>query len=282
MLVTDSIGEIRNTVKLWRREKLTVGFVPTMGALHEGHLELIELAKQRSDRVVVSIFVNPEQFGPGEDFDRYPRDLETDLKLCRKKRTAAVFKPGVSVMYPERQLVQVRVRQLNEYMCGASRPGFFEGIVTVVNKLFNIIEPDIAVFGQKDIQQYRTLEKMVEEFNHGVELVMGRIVRANDGLALSSRNAYLDNDERLAAPSLYRSLRYIEKQVQSGMDKLSLLVEHQKSELEAKGFKIDYLGLFSYDTMEPVTKPEKGSNYILAGAVYIGNTRLIDNILIDL
>ncbi|MEX1062600.1 MAG: pantoate--beta-alanine ligase [Balneolaceae bacterium] len=282
MLVTDSIGEIRNTVKLWRREKLTVGFVPTMGALHEGHLELIELAKQRSDRVVVSIFVNPEQFGPGEDFDRYPRDLETDLKLCRKKRTAAVFKPGVSVMYPERQLVQVRVRRLNEYMCGASRPGFFEGIVTVVNKLFNIIEPDIAVFGQKDIQQYRTLEKMVEEFNHGVELVMGRIVRANDGLALSSRNAYLDNDERLAAPSLYRSLRYIEKQVQSGMDKLSLLVEHQKSELEAKGFKIDYLGLFSYDTMEPVTKPEKGSNYILAGAVYIGNTRLIDNILIDL
>jgi len=282
MLVTESIDEIRNTVKLWRREKLSVGFVPTMGALHEGHLSLIRQAKQSADRVVVSIFVNPEQFGPNEDFDRYPRKLEEDLKLCRKARAAAVFRPEVSDMYPGDKYFEIKIRELGRHMCGASRPGFFEGIVLVVNKLLNIIEPDIAVFGQKDIQQYLILKQMVEEFNHGVKLEMGIIVRANDGLALSSRNTYLSNDERLKAPSLYRSLSYIEKQVREGVDTPSLLIEHQKNELEAKGFEIDYLGVFSMDNIEPVEKLENGRSYILAGAVYLGKTRLIDNILIEL
>lgn len=282
MLVTESIDEIRNTVRLWKREKLKVGFVPTMGALHEGHLSLIRQAKKKADRVVISIFVNPEQFGPGEDYEQYPRKLEEDLKLCRKMRTAAVFTPERSVMYPGGKDFSIEIKGLDKHMCGASRPGFFQGIVLVVNKLFNIIEPDIAVFGQKDIQQYLIIKQMVKEFNHGVKLEMGQIIRANDGLALSSRNAYLSNEERLKAPSLYRSLTYIEKQIKEGVDQPSLLIEHQKNELEAKGFKIDYIDVFSMDRIVPVEKLEKEGNYILAGAVYLGETRLIDNILIEL
>ncbi len=282
MLVTESIEEIRNTVKLWKREKLKVGFVPTMGALHDGHLALIKQAKKKSDRVVVSIFVNPEQFGPNEDFDHYPRQLEEDLKICRKVRAAAVFTPEVPDMYPGEKFFSIRINELNQHMCGASRPGFFEGIVLVVNKLFNIIDPDIAVFGQKDIQQFLIIKQMAREFNLRVKLEMGKIIRANDGLALSSRNAYLSNDERLLAPSLYRSLSYIEKQISNGIDKPELLIAHQKNELEAKGFKIDYLNVFSLNNIKPVEKLEKGGNYILAGAVYLGKTRLIDNILLEL
>jgi pantoate--beta-alanine ligase len=282
MLVTESIEEIRNTVKLWKREKLKVGLVPTMGALHDGHLALIKQARKKSDRVVVSIFVNPEQFGPNEDFDNYPRHLEKDLKICRKVRAAAVFTPDVPVMYPGEKFFSIWINDLNKHMCGASRPGFFEGIVLVVNKLFNIIDPDIAVFGQKDIQQFLILKQMAREFNQRVKLEMGKIIRANDGLALSSRNAYLSNDERLLAPSLYRSLSYIEKQINHGVDQPALLIEHQKNELEAKGFKIDYLNVFSFNKIEPVERLEKGGNYILAGAVYLGKTRLIDNILLEL
>jgi pantoate--beta-alanine ligase len=282
MLVTESIDEIRNTVRLWKREKLKVGFVPTMGALHEGHLSLIRQAKKKADRIVISIFVNPEQFGPGEDFEKYPRKLEEDLKMCRKMRAAAVFTPETSVMYPGEKVFTIDIKDMDKHMCGASRPGFFQGIVLVVNKLFNIIEPDIAVFGQKDIQQYLILKQMVDEFNHGVKLEMGQIIRANDGLALSSRNAYLSNEERLKAPSLYRSLTYIEKQIKNGVDQPSLLIEHQKNELEAKGFKIDYIDVFSMDEIAQVEKLEKEGNYILAGAVYLGETRLIDNILIEL
>jgi len=282
MLVTDSIDEIRNTVRLWKREKLKVGFVPTMGALHDGHLALIRQAKKNSDRVVVSIFVNPEQFGPNEDFENYPRQLDDDLKLCRKNKAAAVFTPEELIMYPGKSLIKIEINDLNRYMCGASRPGFFEGVLLVVNKLINIIEPDMAVFGQKDIQQFLIIKQMMKEFNHGVDLQMGKIERANDGLALSSRNAYLNNEQRLRAPSLYRSLRYIEKQVKDGVYEPSLLIEHQKSELEAKGLKIDYLNVFSPEKLEPVEKLHPGGNFILAGAVHIGETRLIDNILMDL
>lgn len=282
MLVTSSVDEIRSAVRLWKREKLKVGFVPTMGALHEGHLALIRQAKKNSDRVVVSIFVNREQFGPNEDFENYPRQIDEDLKLCRKNKAAAVFTPEDSAMYPTDPLFKIEITGLNRYMCGASRPGFFEGVVLVVNKLINIIEPDIAVFGQKDIQQFLIIKQMVKEFNHDVDLQMGEIIRANDGLALSSRNAYLNNEQRLKAPALYRSLKYIGKKVREGVYEPSLLIEHQKSELEAKGLKIDYLGMFSPEKLEPVEKLRPGGNFILAGAVYIGKTRLIDNILIDL
>ncbi|MEX0994437.1 MAG: pantoate--beta-alanine ligase [Balneolaceae bacterium] len=282
MVVTKSIDEIRNAVKLWKRQKLTVGFVPTMGALHRGHLALIKKARKHADRVVVSIYVNPEQFAPNEDYETYPRNLDDDLKLCRDYRTAAVFTPENSVMYPEeKKYLNIEIRELNNYMCGASRPGFFEGVLLVVNKLFNIIEPDVAVFGQKDIQQFRIVEEMIKEFNHDVDLIMGKIERANDGLALSSRNSYLSSDERLKAPSIYRALCYLEKNIKEGVDEPSLLIDHQKNELEAKGFKIDYLNVFSLDKLQPVEKLQKQGNYVIAAAVYLDETRLIDNILLD-
>jgi len=276
-----SIPEIREKVRSLKQEGKSVAFVPTMGALHEGHLSLFRLAQEHADEVVVSIYVNPEQFAPDEDFEEYPRELEDDVAKCEEEGMTAVFAPSDEIMYPGDQFLQIEVQELNDHMDGGSRPGFFEGILLVVNKLFNVIEPDYAVFGQKDIQQYRILQQMVKEFNHDVELLMGPIKRANDGLALSSRNAYLNDEQRKLAPGLYRSLRYVGQQLNDGASNVQLLLEHQKNELEAKGFKIDYLNVFSFEKMAPTTDLKSGSKYILAGAVYLGETRLIDNMIIE-
>jgi pantoate--beta-alanine ligase len=281
MEAIQSIAEIRGQVKAFKLEGKTVGFVPTMGAIHEGHLSLIDLAKKHSDEIIASIYVNPAQFGPDEDFGEYPRTLQDDLEKCEQAGVSAVFCPTDEIMYPGRQYVNIQINELNEFMDGGSRPGFFEGIVTVVNKLFNIIQPDVAVFGQKDIQQFRILRQMAKEFNHDVRLLMGEIIRANDGLALSSRNAYLNDKQRKLAPGLFRSLRYLEKQLLGGVRNITLLLDHQKKELEAKGFKIDYLNLFSFDKMAPVSNVEASGKYILAGAVYLGETRLIDNLILE-
>ncbi len=281
MEVTKSIEGIRENVKSLKSQGKTVGFVPTMGALHEGHLSLIRLARQKADAVVVSIYVNPEQFGPDEDYSQYPRRLESDSKICEDEGVDVVFAPNDDIMYTDEQYIRIEVDKLKDHMDGASRPGFYEGILLVVNKLFNIIEPDLAVFGQKDIQQYRILERMVLEMNHGTEMVMGPIKRANDGLALSSRNVYLNDEERLKAPALFRSLRYVEKQIKGGVSTPKLLIEHQKDELEAKGFEIDYFNVFSFEEMSPVSELEQDQKYIIAGAVYLGETRLIDNLIIE-
>lgn len=281
MIVCRTIREIRQETVKRKREGKKIAFVPTMGALHEGHLSLIREAKKHADLVAVSIFVNPEQFGPNEDFDTYPRDTESDLQKCRDEGVSVVFLPDRKELYPERKYLRIEIDHLNRYMCGASRPGFFEGILLVVNKFFNILEPDVVLFGQKDIQQFIIISRMVEEFNHGLKLVMVPISRANDGLALSSRNAYLNHEERKVAPSLYRSLQYIEKQIRDGVDTPGLLIEHQKSELEEKGFKIDYLDVFSRKTLARENTLKRNRSYILAGAVWLGKTRLIDNILID-
>lgn len=278
-----SIAEIRQEIKSLKKQGKSIAFVPTMGALHEGHLSLMRLAREKADEVVVSIYVNPEQFGPNEDFDSYPRQLEDDLKACEAEGVCLVFTPNDKVMYGEgEKYFRIEVDKLNEHMDGGSRPGFFEGIVLVVNKFFNIIEPDAAIFGQKDIQQFQILSRMVEEFNHDIELVAAPIARANDGLALSSRNAYLSDLHRKIAPSLYRALQYVEKQIRDGVVEPKLLLQHQQDELEAKGFKNDYLNVFSMEEMQPVKKLESGKRYILAGAVYLGKTRLIDNIILDL
>ncbi|MFO7846490.1 MAG: pantoate--beta-alanine ligase [Balneolaceae bacterium] len=281
LAVYRSVHDVREAVKKHRQEGLVIGFVPTMGALHEGHLSLIRIAKEKSDVVVVSIFVNPTQFGPNEDYDSYPRQLRDDIDICRDAGVGIVFAPERDEIYPGKQYLTIGIDELNNHMCGASRPGFFEGIIQVVNKLFNIVEPDLAVFGQKDIQQVQIIRQMVKEFSHGVEIVSGPIRRANDGLALSSRNTYLSEDERVIAPGLYRALQYIEQQIHSGVTEPKLLLEHQKSELEAKGFRIDYLNVFSMKTLQPVSTLPKGSTYILAGAAWLGETRLIDNILIE-
>ncbi|PKD43518.1 pantoate--beta-alanine ligase [Rhodohalobacter barkolensis] len=282
MDVCKTIDEIRGVIKAYKKEGKSVGFVPTMGALHEGHLSLIQIAKEQSDVVVVSIFVNPEQFGPNEDFENYPRELQSDLDKCESEGVAAVFAPNRDDIYDEKKFIRIEVDELNRNMCGGSRPGFFEGILLIVNKLFNIVEPDVAVFGQKDIQQFLIINQMVKEFNHEVKLLMAPIKRANDGLALSSRNKYLSNEEREIAPGLYRTLTYIEKQIRGGVDTPKLLLDHQKSELEAKGFKIDYLNVFDKKTLQPAKVLKKSEEYILAGAVWLGKTRLIDNFLIEL
>lgn len=280
--VCKTISELQSALNGIRDIGQSIGFVPTMGALHTGHLSLFEIAKVNADAVVVSIFVNPTQFGPNEDFDSYPRQLQTDVEKCREAGVSVVFAPEQDEMYDGKTHLSIEIDSLNDHMCGASRPGFFEGILLVVNKLFNIIEPDFAVFGQKDIQQVQIIKQMVREFNHGVEIVSGPIKRANDGLALSSRNAYLGDDERVVAPGLYRSLQYIEQQIQSGVKEPKLLIEHQKSELEAKGFEIDYLNVFDPKTLQPVSTLKENEEYVLAGAVYVGKTRLIDNILIEI
>jgi pantoate--beta-alanine ligase len=282
MDVCKTIDEIRGVIKAHKIEGKSVGFVPTMGALHEGHLSLIQIAKEQSDVVIVSIFVNPEQFGPNEDFENYPRELQSDLDKCESEGVAAVFAPNRDDIYDEKKFIRIEVDDLNSHMCGGSRPGFFEGILLIVNKLFNIVEPDVAVFGQKDIQQFLIINQMVKEFNHEVKLLMAPIKRANDGLALSSRNKYLSNEEREIAPGLYRALTYIEKQIRGGVGTPKLLLDHQKSELEAKGFKIDYLNVFDKKTLQPAKVLKKSEEYILAGAVWLGKTRLIDNFLIEL
>jgi len=282
MDVCKSIDEIREAVKSLKSKGKRIGFVPTMGALHEGHLSLIRQAKERADEVVVSIFVNPEQFGPNEDFESYPREMEEDLKKCEIAGVSVVFAPNRDDVYDKNKYLRIEVDELNRHMCGGSRPGFFEGILLIVNKLFNIVNPDVAVFGQKDIQQFQIISRMVHEFNHNIELLMAPIERANDGLALSSRNKYLSAEDREIAPGLYRALSYVEKQILNGVDNPSLLLEHQKSELEAKGFKIDYLNVFDKKTLQPVETLSEEGEYILAGAVWLSRTRLIDNFLIEL
>ncbi|WP_340103339.1 pantoate--beta-alanine ligase [Rhodohalobacter sp. 8-1] len=282
LTVCTSVDELKKAIRNIRAGNQTIGFVPTMGALHEGHFSLIDIAKQKTDAVIVSIFVNPAQFGPNEDFDSYPRQLQEDVDACKKAGVDIVFAPDRDEMYDDSTYLSIKIDTLNDYMCGASRPGFFEGILLIVNKLFNLIEPDVAVFGQKDIQQIQIIRQMVKEFNHGVEIVAAPIQRANDGLALSSRNTYLTRDQRTVAPGLFRSLQYIEQQIISGVNEPKLLIEHQKDELEAKGFEIDYLNVFTEKTLSPVTTLSKDERYILAGAAYLGKTRLIDNILIEL
>jgi pantoate--beta-alanine ligase len=276
-----TIQGVRNRVSSLKSSQKTIGFVPTMGALHPGHISLINLAQEHADEVIVSIYVNPKQFAPDEDFDEYPRTLQDDLKKCGELGVSA-FAPSDAIMYGGESCLSIQLDTLNQYMEGGSRPGFFEGILLVVNKLFNIIEPDIAVFGQKDIQQFRILQQMVLEFNHDVELFMAPIIRANDGLAISSRNKYLNDEERKTAPGLYRALRYTKKQIQAGVKEPKLLLSHQKTELEEKGFKIDYLTVFSFDEIKPVTELDHSGKYILGGAVYLGDTRLIDNMIIEI
>lgn len=283
MKVVGAITDIREQINTLKSEGKKVAFVPTMGALHAGHISLIDVAKKHADIVVVSIFVNPTQFGPNEDFDKYPRTTENDLDKCKVNGVDIVFLPTTEIMYGTgERYFSIEIKELNEHLDGGSRPGFFQGITLVVNKLFNIVRPHYAVFGQKDYQQYRILQKMVEEFNHEVELVMAPIVREKDGLAMSSRNAYLSDGERQKAPFVYQTLLSIKENIQNGEDNLKLLLQHKRDELEAKGFKNDYLNVFALEKMWPAKELKKGNTYLLAIAVYLGKTRLIDNILFEI
>lgn len=280
MRVTGDIAELRTLISAYKQAGKKVSFVPTMGALHRGHLSLIRLAKQHSDVVVVSIYVNPKQFAPNEDFATYPSSLDQDLDFCKAEGVSLVFTPNTEVMYHQELFFSIDIRELNTHLDGASRQGYFQGIALVVNKLFNIVEPDIAIFGQKDYQQFKVIEAMVREFNHGLKLLMAPIERDHDGLALSSRNAYLSPEERAKAPMLYKALETAQEAIGKGMENVTSLLENLQEELRMAGFRNDYFGVYSADRLQPVIRMEKDTEYVLAIAAYLGKARLIDNIIV--
>jgi pantoate--beta-alanine ligase len=279
MQIVSTINEVRAQVKEWKREGLIVGFVPTMGYLHEGHASLMKRARLDCDKVVASIFVNPMQFGANEDLDSYPRDLEADAKLCESIGVDLIFHPEVEEMYADGFCSFVDMNGLTKELCGKSRPIHFRGVCTVVSKLFHIVTPDKAFFGQKDAQQLAVIRRMVKDLNMDIEVVGCPIVREEDGLAKSSRNTYLNEEERKAALILSKTIRLGEKLAEDGMTNAKELVAAMKENLEKEPMaKIDYVEAVSMDTIEKVDKIE--GNVLVAMAVYIGKTRLIDNFII--
>lgn len=278
MEVVKNIQEMKKISNNLIENKKTIGFVPTMGYLHEGHLSLVRKARENNDIVVVSIFVNPTQFGPNEDYNSYPRDLDRDLELLKNLNVDYVFTPEVSDMYPEDFSTFVEETQLSKFLCGRSRPGHFRGVCTVVTKLFNIVRPTRAYFGQKDAQQFRVLRRMVRDLNMDVEMIELPIAREKDGLALSSRNTYLTPEERKEAIRLYKSLLKAKELVESGIKDTQIIKSEMKKILDQPLLKIDYIEIVDEKTLEPVNKVE--NKVIVALAVYVGKARLIDNIIL--
>lgn len=279
MKVVTTVKEVRELVKGWKKEGQSVGFVPTMGYLHEGHGSLISAARKENDKVVVSIFVNPMQFGPTEDLESYPRDLEKDSAYCESLGADLIFHPEASEMYTDGFSSFVDMSVLTEELCGLSRPVHFRGVCTVVNKLFNIVQPDRAYFGQKDAQQLAVIKHMVEDLNMDVTVIGCPIVREEDGLAKSSRNTYLSPEERKAALVLSKTIFMGQKLVEEGMTDAKKLVALMKENIEKEPLaKIDYVKAVDGLTMQQVDTLK--SPGLVAMAVYIGKTRLIDNFMI--
>jgi pantoate--beta-alanine ligase len=256
-----------------------IGFVPTMGALHESHLSLVRAARQQSDVVVCSIFVNPTQFGPTEDLSQYPRNFERDRDMLAGEKTDYIFYPSVDEMYPPGATTWVHVEGLSEKLDGKSRPGHFRGVSTVVSKLFHLVQPDKAYFGQKDAAQVAVIRKMVHDLNFDLEIVVCPIVREPDGLAMSSRNAYLDPTQRKQALALSRSLKQIQVMIERGELKADALIRAGKQTIAAEsGARLDYFEIVDPDTLDPQEGVSKGA--LVAVAAYVGSTRLIDNLLV--
>ena len=270
-----TVSDLRARLAKWRKAGESVALVPTMGALHEGHLSLVGLAKSKADHVVVSIFVNPIQFGPREDFNLYPRDEAGDLVKLAKAGADLVFAPEVAEMYPQGFSTQVRVGDLTEDLCGAARPNHFDGVATVVAKLLLQCAPDLAVFGEKDYQQLLVIRRLVRDLNVPVEIVPGPIVREKDGLALSSRNAYLSPSERKTAPLLYQTISAVAADLAQGRGCDDAVVA-ARFKLDAAGFRVDYVAVRDPDTLKPLSGPVKRARVL--AAAYLGKTRLIDNV----
>ena len=276
MIISGSVQETREVIGNWKKRGFSVGLVPTMGYLHPGHISLIERARKENDMVVVSIFVNPIQFGPNEDLDKYPRDMAHDREVCEKAGAELIFAPEPSEMYPSENLVFVDIKELGNGLCGAKRPGHFRGVCTVVSKLFNIVLPDRAYFGEKDAQQLAIIRRMVKDLNFGTESVSCPIVREPDGLAMSSRNLYLSPEERKAALSLSRSLSAAKELMRKGEKDSVKIREAIVAGISAEPLvKIDYAEIVDSADLSPVEKIEKP--VLAAAAVYFGKTRLIDN-----
>ena len=278
MKIVKTVDEVRVIVKEWKKEGLTVGLVPTMGFLHEGHKSLITRAVSENDRVVVSDFVNPTQFGVGEDLESYPRDLERDTMLCEEAGANLIFNPEPENMYFDDFSTYVNIESLSEELCGKSRPIHFRGVGTVVSKLFNIVNPDRAYFGQKDAQQLAVIKSMVKDLNVDTEIIGCPIIREEDGLAKSSRNTYLSEDERQAALVLSRSLKVGKQLVEDGEKSAKAIKDAITAEINKEPLaRIDYVDVVDFETITPVDEI-KGTT-LVAIAVYIGKTRLIDNFI---
>ncbi|MEO0237365.1 MAG: pantoate--beta-alanine ligase [candidate division WOR-3 bacterium] len=279
MKVFSKISQLKKELKNFREQQKSIGFVPTMGYLHDGHISLVKKAKKENDIVVVSIYVNPLQFGVNEDYGRYPRDIERDKKILKMNGCDILFFPSDQEMY-HNQLVSVKIKELSEKLCGISRPTHFEGVLTVVAKLFNIVCPDKAYFGEKDFQQYLIIKKMVEDLNFNLKVIPCPIVREKDGLAMSSRNSYLSEDERKKATILFKSLiagkEILEKErdIKKAKERIKKLIENEKPD------RIDYIEIYDEDGLKDVTENTKFCRIFLA--VFFGKTRLIDNIRVKL
>jgi pantoate--beta-alanine ligase len=280
MRVIKKINEMQELVDRLKQDAHKIGFIPTMGFLHEGHLSLFRVAKKYSDIRIVSIFVNPTQFAPSEDFEKYPRDFTRDKKLCTQEGIDYIFYPSVEEMYQKNHKTYVFIDDLSKKLCGITRPTHFKGVTTVVAKLFNIVKPDIAVFGQKDAQQCVIIKKIILDLNFDIKIVIAPIIREPDGLAMSSRNRYLDGNERQDAIILYRSLQLAEKMIKQGeIDTNNIKEKMEELIQEVPSASIEYISIVDPDTLDPVDKIKKST--LIAIALYIGHTRLIDNIIIN-
>lgn len=281
MQIAQTIDQIRQYVAQARTEGKTVGLVPTMGALHVGHISLIEAAAERCDDIVVSIFINPTQFGPGEDFDAYPRPLEADIEICRAYGVGAVFAPTATEMYPRQMLTWVTVEELTGPLCGRSRPGHFRGVTTVCAKLFNIVRPDAAFFGQKDAQQTIVIQRMVADLNMPLEIVVCPTVREPDGLAVSSRNRYLDPEQRKDASIIYQALEKARAVVEVGVRNAEeIRAEMQATLSRAPALEVEYIAIVDAESLEALDVV--AGRVLVAVAARLGATRLIDNIRLDI
>ena len=277
MKIVEDVKEMQKLSKDLKKDK-TIGFVPTMGFLHEGHLSLARKAKEQNDIVVMSVFVNPLQFAEGEDFDTYPRDRKRDEELAEKAGVDILFFPSEEDMYPEDFQTHVNVEKLTQVLEGASRPLFFKGVTTVVCKLFNIVKPDRAYFGKKDAQQLIVVKKMVEDLNMDVEIVPMPIVREQDGLATSSRNRYLNEEERKSAVCLYKALKKARQMVEKGTLDTKTIIQNMEKIISSYPFtRIDYISINRTDDLKPLKHIETGKT-LISLAVFVGKTRLIDNI----
>ncbi|WP_079204792.1 pantoate--beta-alanine ligase [Pseudomonas sp. CC6-YY-74] len=282
MNTVKTIRELRAAVALARTEGKQIGFVPTMGNLHAGHIALVEKAVQRADFVVASIFVNPLQFGPSEDLSSYPRTLAADQEKLLTAGCHLLFNPDVDEMYPNGMDSQTRVsvQGVSEGLCGASRPGHFDGVSTVVSKLFNLVQPDLAIFGQKDFQQLAVIRALVRDLNMPVQIIGEPTTRAADGLALSSRNGYLNAEQRAAAPTLYRSLQQIANALGAGEHDFASLVAAARQQQLTAGLRPDYLEIREANSLRPATATDR--QLVILSAAFLGSTRLIDNLTLDL
>jgi len=264
---------------LSRREGRKIAFVPTMGFLHEGHLSLMKSGHKSADEVIVSIFVNPTQFGPGEDLEAYPRDFDRDCRLCEKEGVIAIFAPDVKELYPNGFQTYMTLEKLPHHLCGISRPSHFRGVATVVSKLFNIVKPHIAIFGEKDFQQLQVIRRMVKDMNFDVEIVGAPIVRETDGLAMSSRNTYLTPEQRVSALSLCKSLKKAKEMTASGVTDAKIIIDATiKAIRDYPETAIDYVAVCDPETLDDIKIIDRPA--VMALAVKVGKTRLIDNMML--